>query len=184
MTAVAEQAILSGMVASKGAAEHEVEALVREHSRLVFKVALAAVHNTPDAEDIVQEVFLRVLRSKKGFGEVADMRAWLARITWNVANDRRCRQRENKGLEDVAEPQSAVASPERAAESQEMAAAVARMIAALPRELRDPLVLSTMEEMAGVEVAKVLGIPEAAVRSRVFRARQLLKERLAAYVGR
>ena len=182
--AVAEQAILSGMLASKEAAEHELETLVREHSRLVFKVALAAVHNSHDAEDIVQEVFLRVVRSKERLGEVADIRAWLARITWNVARDRRRRERETEVLEDVAEPRSAAASPEHSAERQEMAEVVARMVAALPRELRDPLVLSTMEEMAGVEVAKVLGIPEAAVRSRVFRARQILKERLAAYVGR
>ncbi len=182
--AVAEQAILSGMLASKEAAEHEVEALVHEHSRLVFKVALAAVRNSHDAEDIVQEVFLRVVRSKERLGAVADMRAWLARITWNVARDRRRSERETEVLEDVAEPRSAVASPEHSAERQEMAEVVARMIAALPRELRDPLVLSTMEEMAGVEVARVLGIPEAAVRSRVFRARQILKERLAAYVGR
>ncbi len=184
MIAVAEQAILSGMLASKDATEHEVEALVREHSRLVFKVALAAVRNSHDAEDIVQEVFLRVLRSRRRLAEVADMRAWLARIAWNVANDRWRSERATEVLDDVAEPRSPAASPEHSAERQEMAEVVAHMIAALPRELRDPLVFSTMEEMAGVEVAKVLGIPEAAVRSRVFRARQILRERLAAYVGR
>jgi RNA polymerase sigma-70 factor (ECF subfamily) len=172
------------MLASKEAAEHDLEALVREHSRLVFKVALAAVHNSHDAEDIVQEVFLRVLRSKGRLGEIADMRAWLARIAWNVANDRRRGERDMQDIEQVAEPRSAAASPEHSAERQEMAEVVARMVAALPRELRDPLVLSTMEEMSGVEVASVLGIPEAAVRSRVFRARQILKERLAAYVER
>ena len=180
--AVAEQAILSGMLASKETAD--VERLVREHSRLVFKVALAAVHNTHDAEDIVQEVFLRALRSRERLREIADPRAWLARIAWNVAHDRRRSHRPTEALDEVAEPRSPAASPEHAVERQEMAEIVARMIAALPRELRDPLVLSAMEEMAGVEVASVLGIPEAAVRSRVFRARQILKERLAAYAGR
>ena len=182
--AVAEQAILTGMLASKESAEHDLEGLVREHSRLVFKVAYAAVHNTHDAEDIVQEVFLRVLRSKERLGGITDMRAWLAKIAWNVAHDRRRGARETEALDEVAEPRSHTPSPERTAERQEMADVVARMVAALPRELRDPLVLSTLEEMAGVEVAAVLGIRENAVRSRVFRARQILKERLAAYVGR
>ncbi|MBZ5645686.1 MAG: RNA polymerase sigma factor [Acidobacteriia bacterium] len=183
MMAVAEQAILTGILASKETAEQDVEALVREHSRLVFKIAYTALRNSHDAEDIVQEVFLRVLRRKDRLGEVEDMRAWLARITWNVVTDRRRGARDTEDLEDVAEPRSPAASPEHEVERQEMAEVVARMIAALPRELRDPLVLSTMQEMAGVEVAAVLGIPEAAVRSRVFRARQILKEKLAAYVG-
>lgn len=182
--AVAERVILSGILVSSEAAEQELEALVREHSRLVFKVAYAAVRNLHDAEDIVQEVFLRVLRGRERLSQVADMRAWLARITWNVAHDRRRGQRETEGLNEVPEPRSRNASPEHSAERQEMADVVARMIAALPHELRDPLVLSTMEEMAGVEVAAVLGIPESAVRARVFRARQILKEKLAAYAGR
>jgi len=179
--AVAERVILTGILVSREAAEQEIESLVREHSRLVFKVAYAAVRNRHDAEDIVQEVFLRVLRNQGRLGEIADMRAWLARIAWNVANDRRRGQRDAEDIEQVAEPRSTVASPERRVERQQMAEIAAKMIAALPRELRDPLLLSTMEEMAGVEVAAVLGIPEAAVRSRVFRARQILKEKLAAH---
>jgi len=179
----AEQAILTGILARKEAAEHDVEALVREHSRLVFKIAYAAVRNSHDAEDIAQEVFLRVLRNQKHLAEVLDPRAWLARITWNVVTDRRRAYRATEDLENVAEPSSAAPSPECAAERQEMSRVVERMIAALPAELREPLVLSAIEEMAGVQVAEVLGIPESAVRSRVFRARQILKEKLAAYVG-
>ena len=181
MMAAAERAILSGTLVSRESAGLDVESLVREHSRLVFKVAYAAVRTRHDAEDIVQEVFLRVLRSQGRLAQVQDMKAWLARITWNVAKDRRRGERDSEDIEQVAEPRSAAASPERQVERQQMADVVAKMIAALPRELRDPLVLSSMEEMAGVEIAEVLGIAETAVRSRVFRARQILKERLAAY---
>ncbi len=182
--AVAEQAILSGLLASSDSAEPRIERAVREHSRLVFKVAFAAVQNAHDAEDIVQEVFLRVLRSKDRISDVSDMRAWLARIAWNVAHERRRRERAVEELDSVAEPSSSIASPEHSAERRQIADVVARMVAALPRELRDPLVLSAVQEMRGVEIASVLGIPESAVRSRVFRARQILKERLAAYVER
>ena len=58
------------------------------------------------------------------------------------------------------------------------------MIAALPEKLREPLILSTIEEMSPREVAATLGINEAAVRSRVFRARQILKDKLAQQTGR
>jgi RNA polymerase sigma-70 factor (ECF subfamily) len=60
-----------------------------------------------------------------------------------------------------------------------MSAALEKLIAALPVKLREPLILSTIEEMSPREVAGTLGINEAAVRSRVFRARQILKEKLA-----
>ncbi len=181
--AVAEQAILTGILASREPAEHDMESLVLEHSRLVFKIAYGAVRNVHDAEDIVQEVFLRVLRNQKPLAELLDQRAWLARITWNVVTDRRREHRPTEIFEDVGEPSSPAPSPERAVERQEMSHEVQRMIAALPSELREPLVLSAIEEMAGVQVAEVLGISEAAMRARVFRARQILKEKLAAYVG-
>jgi RNA polymerase sigma-70 factor (ECF subfamily) len=63
---------------------------------------------------------------------------------------------------------------------QQRNALLGRLISALPEELRDPLVLSTLEEISPREVALVLGISEAAVRSRTFRARQILRERLLA----
>lgn len=182
--AVMEQAILAGILASGEAADRNLESLVRDHSRLVFKIAYGAVRNVHDAEDIVQEVFLRVLRNRGQLAQLADPRAWLARITLNVITDRRRRHRPAEIFENVGELGSPAPSPERAVERQQMSQVVERMIASLPAELRGPLVLSAIEEMAGVQVAEVLGIPQAAVRARVFRARQILKEKLAAYVGK
>jgi RNA polymerase sigma-70 factor (ECF subfamily) len=66
----------------------------------------------------------------------------------------------------------------------QVAAFLEKLIAALPEKLRQPLILSTIEEMSPREVAAVLRINEAAVRSRVFRARQILKEKLAECVGK
>jgi RNA polymerase sigma factor (sigma-70 family) len=66
---------------------------------------------------------------------------------------------------------------------QERSAVLERLISALPRELRDSLVLSTLEEIAPREVASMLGISEAAVRSRTFRAREILREKLMALTG-
>ncbi len=181
--AQAERAILVGILASEETAKEELESLVRAHSRLVFKIAYTALRNSYDAEDVVQEVFLRVIRRRQRLGDVEDVRAWLARVTWNIVKDRWRGARDAETFDEVPEPMSTAPSPQQAVEHQQIAGVVAGMIAALPRELREPLVLSTMQEMAGVDVAAVLGIPEAAVRTRVFRARQILKQKMAALGG-
>src|ERR1017187_2985533 len=85
-------------------------------------------------------------------------------------------------------PIAAVASPDTPADQSvhgiQVSAELERMSATLPEKLREPLILSTIEEMSPREVAATLGINEAAVRSRVFRARQILREKLAGRMGR
>jgi RNA polymerase sigma-70 factor, ECF subfamily len=161
-----------------------LETLVREHSRLVYRIACAVLRCHHDAEDATQETFLRVLRYSSKLAVVDDPKTWLARIAWRVAVDRsrqRGRAREIP-LEDPDQPVEEVASSETPADETllgtQVTTALERMIAALPEKLREPLVLSTIEEMSPREVAATLGINEAAVRSRVFRARQILREKL------
>ena len=153
-----------------------VEAIVREHSRFVFKVAYGVLRNAHDAEDVAQEVFLRVHRSPPN--HVADLRAWLARIAFRLAIDRQ-RKPQAVGLGDF-EAASSDPNAEQLAIGRQRVARVQRLIAALPEELRYPLVLSALEELNSRQIAEVIGIPESSVRGRIFRARQLLKERLAA----
>ncbi len=161
-----------------------LENLVRQHSRLVYRIAYAALRSHHDAEDATQETFLRVLRYSHKLASVGDPKTWLARIAWRVAVDRsqrRGRQREIS-LDDPDRPREQPASPEtpadRAMQSSQAGARLERLIAALPEKLRQPLILSAMEEMSPPEVAVTLGINEAAVRSRVFRARQILREKM------
>jgi len=171
-------------------ADAVLEALVREHSRLVYRIAYAVLRRHHDAEDATQETFMRVLRYSSKLATVEDLKTWLARIAWRVAVDRsrqRGRTREIP-LEDPEKPLTELASSETPADQTvhgaQVSAAVEKMIAALPGKLRAPLILSTIEEMAPREVAATLGINEAAVRSRVFRARQILREKLAATSAR
>lgn len=84
----------------------------------------------------------------------------------------------------IAEVVSAHAPADQSAQGGELSATVERLIAALPAKLREPLILSAIEEMSPREIAAALGINEAAVRSRVFRARQILREKLVGRVGR
>ncbi len=153
-----------------------LESAIREHSRLVFKVAYGVLRNSHDAEDVVQEVFLRVQRS--GTQDVLDLRAWLARVAFRLAIDR---VRKPQALEiDGLEMPSAAPDAEQLAIHRQRVEQVQRLIVALPDELRHPLVLSALEELSSQQIAEVLGISEAAVRGRIFRARQVLKEKLAA----
>jgi len=192
---LAGEAILSGVATAERSAddcsrEEAIEALVREHSRLVYRIAYAVLRRHHDAEDATQETFLRVVRYSSKLAEVEDPKTWLARIAWRVSVDRSKkygRQREI-ALEDPEKPLPEIASSDATVDDEirgaQLSAALEKLIAALPGKLREPLILSTIEEMSPWEVAATLGINEAAVRSRVFRARQILKEKLAGQAGR
>jgi RNA polymerase sigma-70 factor (ECF subfamily) len=167
-----------------------VESLVRQYSRLVYRIAYAVLRRHHDAEDATQETFMRVLRYSSKLSSVDDAKTWLARIAWRVTVDRsrqRGRQKEIP-LDDPDEPlrevPSSHASADQTVQGYQVSAAVERIIAALPEKLRQPLILSTIEEMSPREVAATLGLNEAAVRSRVFRARQILREKLAETIDR
>jgi RNA polymerase sigma-70 factor (ECF subfamily) len=189
----AEIAIVSGdatIAQSPDRSQAALESLVREHSRLVYRIAYAALRSHHDAEDAVQETFLRVLRYSEKLANVENHKTWLARIAWRVAVDRsqqRGRRREI-GFDDPAKPIAEASSPEipahEALNGSQVGEMLERMIAALPEKLRQPLILSTLEEMSPREVAATLGINEAAVRSRVFRARRILKKKLAGRPGK
>jgi RNA polymerase sigma-70 factor (ECF subfamily) len=164
--------------------DDELEDLVRRHSPLVYRIAYAALRSHHEAEDATQETFLRVLRYSHKLATVEDRKTWLARIAWRVAVDRsqqRSRKREIS-LEDPDRQGTEVPSSDAPADETmhgtQIGARLERLIAALPEKLREPLILSAVEEMSPREVAATLRINEAAVRSRVFRARQILRQKL------
>jgi RNA polymerase sigma-70 factor (ECF subfamily) len=167
-----------------------LEDLVRQHSRLVYRIAYAALRSHPDAEDATQETFLRVLRYRRSLDAVENHRTWLARIAWRVAVDRSRRRggKRETSIDDpgnqVAEVHSANVPADDALQGSQIGAQLERLIAALPEKLHQPLILSAVEEMSPREVAATLGINEAAVRSRVFRARRILREKLAEHTER
>ena len=164
--------------------DEALEELVRQHSRLVYRIAYAALRSHHDAEDATQETFLRVLRYSHKLATVEEPKTWLARIAWRVAVDR-SRQRGRKQAVELDDPgnsaeqaRSSDAPADRAMQSSQENAQLERLIVALPKKLREPLILSAVEEMSPREVAAMLGVNESAVRSRVFRARKILKEKL------
>ena len=162
----------------------EIEALVREHSRLVFRIAYSVVRNHADAEDVVQEVFLRV--AKHGVAGIEDAKSWLCRIAWRASVDRfrsvgRADQEEFD--ERLHAPRIRPAGTEQEVISRETLVLLDRLIAGLPKKERDALLLTSVEEMSSAEAAKVLGTTETSIRARVFRARQRLAEKLQKLTG-
>ena len=186
----AGEMIADKAMALAGTGEDELELAVREHARLVYRIAYSVLRNHHDAEDATQETFMRVLRYRRKLAGLQDTRAWLARIAWRVAVERRRKMPEvstQVAMEDVSETVSQLRSKSETADQTvlagEMAELTGKLIATLPVELRDAITLSMVKEMEIAEIAALLGANEAAVRSRIFRARQILREKLSAVLG-
>ncbi len=162
----------------------DFELLVHRQSRFVFQVAYAMLRNSHDAEDVVQETFLSLYRSG-AWRKINDERAFLARATWRQTIDRLRANPRHKESDDpniLLELPSRDEGPERTLLAADQEAAIHRLIDALPEELRQPLALSTVEELNSRQIGAILDIPEGTVRTRLMRARQMLKQKLAAQI--
>jgi RNA polymerase sigma-70 factor (ECF subfamily) len=162
--------------------EETLAALVSQYAGTLYRVAFSVLRNPSDAEDAVQEAFLRVLRHRETLAEVRDQRVWLIRIVWNIVLDRKRRAKTRPETDDVAElarvlPSDGLSAEARAAAAQHHAH-VLSCVEKLPAKERRVLMLSAFEELTGVEIASVLGITESSVRSRLFRARNLMADLL------
>jgi RNA polymerase sigma-70 factor (ECF subfamily) len=159
--------------------ELDLTALAETYSGLLFRVAYSVLRSRAEAEDVAQDVFVRILKRSPDSLTVRDLRVWLIRITWNLSIDRRRRIRPEQIDEDFAKSLVATNAPvDEALDDAQRMKAVLRELEKLPRAERQVLLLSTVEELETVEVAKVLGRSESAVRALLFRARTRLRERL------
>jgi RNA polymerase sigma-70 factor (ECF subfamily) len=161
--------------------ETEVAALVETYSTLLFRVAHSVLRNPAEAEDAVQDTFLRVMQHKQKLPAIRDLRVWLVRITWNLALDRRRRIRPDQLDDTSALTLAAHHTPaDIALDDARELARVFREIDRLPRAERQVLLLSALDELDNRELAQVLNKSESAIRALIFRARTRLRERLNA----
>lgn len=171
--------LAAGLLTMDDDLEREFEVRIAESTTLVFRVAYAVLRQRQDAEDVAQEAFVRAHRRFRLLRDRSRFQAWLVRTTWRLAIDhlRGARRR-------VAREEAHVSQRPQSTEDQAMAAErEARLWAAidtLPDKLRIVLVLSAMDGHDIREVARLLSLPEGTVKSRLFLARQHLKERLDA----
>ena len=174
--------VIANELIATAKADDVLDRIVREHARLVYRIAYSLLHNHYDAEDVTQETFVRVLRSRDKLNTLRDPKSWLARIAWRIAIDR-IRKKADAQFDDVnadieqLRDTSAVA--DEAVLANEMKRLLSRLIGGLPSQLRDVITLSAVGELSPAQIGNVLGIPEAAVRPRLFRARGILNQMLA-----
>ena len=143
--------------ARQHAEEAALAALVSQYAGTLYRVAYSVLRNAADAEDAVQEAFVRVLRHRETLEEVRDQRVWLIRIVWNVVLDRKRRMKTRPETDDVAElarvlPADGLSAEERVAAAQHHAHVLA-CVEKLPAKERQVLMLSAFEELTSVEIA-------------------------------
>jgi RNA polymerase sigma-70 factor, ECF subfamily len=157
--------------------EREFEIRLVESATLAFRVAFSVLRHRQDAEDVAQEAFARAYRSFRQLRDRNRFRAWLVRTTWRLALDFQRGSRRRLARESAVE----VRPDSDAAETllqRERACHLWAAIDALPDKLRVVVVLANMQEHDVTEVAALLEVPEGTVKSRLFLARQRLKELL------
>jgi RNA polymerase sigma-70 factor, ECF subfamily len=154
--------------------------LAAEHARFLYRIAWSVLRHAEDAEDCVQEAFLKLYRGES-WRQMTNERAFLASVVWRLAIDRRSARR--PAAEERVELADSRPSPESAAADDDERELLRELMAELPEELRDTLRLSALEELNSREIGELMGVPEGTVRTRLMRARTELQERWAARRG-
>ena len=163
---------------------HEFEVRLVESSTLAVRVAYGVLRNREDAEDVAQEAFAKAYRSFSQLRDRERFRAWLVRMTWRMAIDRQRSNRRRLSRDFIASTSPAVATPVEAdlqigLQERERADHLWRAIDALSEKLRIVVVLAGIQGHDIKEVAALLELPEGTVKSRLFAARQQLKDALS-----
>jgi RNA polymerase sigma-70 factor (ECF subfamily) len=163
--------------------------LVAKYQRRLMRVVLRLVHDHAEAEDVVQETFIKAFRSLRHFRGQSAFYSWLYRIGINTAKSylirqgRRAPSSTGVGTEDAevfdnADDLRDLNTPELALESKQIAYSVNSAVEALPLQLKTVMVLREIEGMSYEEIAEVMACPIGTVRSRIFRAREIIAEKL------
>jgi len=167
--------------------------IMRRHNQLLFRTARSILKSDVDAEDALQEAYLRAWRAIDGFRAEAKLSTWLTRI---VINESLARLRHDRGAQVIPLDDTITGldhptpmeermeddpdrQPERAAMRAELRRMMETCIDRLPDAFRTVFMLRAVEEMSVEDVATALDLPEATVRTRLFRARSLLREGLS-----
>lgn len=163
------------------------ELLMRRHNQRLYRIARTALRDATEAEDALQDSYLLAYQSLHQFRGDASVSTWLSRLVLNecLGRLRRDNRRQNvipivsapTEIDGVADGENAL--PEQIADRALFRALVESKLDELPQDFRITFVLRSIEELSVEEAARVLGIPEATVRSRHFRAKSLLRESLA-----
>jgi RNA polymerase sigma-70 factor, ECF subfamily len=177
-----EGAVVARVLAGDHAAFEE---LVSRYHRVVFAIAFRMTGNRAEAEDVSQDVFLRIFRSLDQFDPRLPLAPWVRRIASNAAlNHLRRRNLERRHAppplreENAPDIPDAAADPERRAAGSEVAGRLARALDGLPENQRMAVTLKYVEDLTAEEIAQAMGAPRNTVKTWLLRARERLREEL------
>jgi RNA polymerase sigma-70 factor, ECF subfamily len=177
------------LVRMRGGNTDAFAALMRRNNQRLYRLARGILRDPDDAEEAVQEGYIRAFTHLDGFKGEASLATWLARIVTNEALGSLRRRRPTVDIDAVADtlaadsaaaaPDAAAVNPERAAARQEIRLAIESALDALPAPFRIVFVLRAIEQLSTRETAAALGIPEETVKTRFHRANRLLRDALS-----
>ncbi len=178
------------MIAYQNGDESAFDRLVEAFSGQVFALLTRFLGPVSEREDLVQEVFLRVIRARQGYRPTARFSTWIYRIVFNLSVNTRARSHKSEVSIDALSdsvalnwPDEGVQEPSSGLELEDVVSAVQFAIAALPERQRMALILAKYEGLSFVEIATVLDSSEKAVKSTVHRARESLRVALAPFIA-
>ena len=161
------------------------ELLVKQYERLVFYVIHRLVKEQQGAEDICQEVFIKVYNGLVRFNFQSKLSTWIARIAYLTAINylRKYNREKASGYpDDIESYHFTVDTPELLFTKKDTANYIEQLILQLPEKYRTVLTLYHLNEFSGPEIEQITGMPEGTVKNYLFRARKLLKEKLEVYL--
>jgi len=195
LPAVSEEAAFVGEL--RAGSQRAYAYLLDIYRHQVFNLVIHIVENAADAPDVLQEVFVKVFKGIGKFNGESSLKTWIYRIAVHEASNHRRswirrHWREPLSMDDTDSRSAAVAAeaasgdrnPYQVLEQAEREEVVKRALASLAQPYRTVVVLREIEGLAYEEIAQVLGLAEGTVKSRLLRGRELLRRKLASYVGK
>ena len=160
--------------------KYDIETLMRKHGNEVLRTAYSYVKDKFTAEDIFQEVFIKVYKNLENFRDESDIKTWIIRITINTAKDylKSAYSRKVVPMMEFKEDQLVSENDFEEIENRDRDEQVRKTVMSLPEQYREVLLCVYYHEMSVADTAKSLGIAEGTVKSRLSRARDMMKNKL------
>jgi RNA polymerase sigma-70 factor (ECF subfamily) len=175
---------------SKNGDKEAFDILVQRYRASLFRFVYHSLHNREDAEDISQETFVKAYFSLSQLRDNSYFKNWLFKIALNLVRDSKRAEKRNPiiSLDSYSEGNDALADLEEENinapdEESELLIRLRKEIASLPSDLREVIILRDLQGFSYEEIAKIVGCPLGTVKSRLFYARQILREKLSPLLG-
>lgn len=165
------------------------EELVRRYERQLYSLTIRMMNNQEDANDVAQDIFIKIYHALPKFDENRKFFSWMYKIALNVCYDAlKKRPPENQNLDNIIDfapliPEKET-SPEEYFEAKENSSLVQQAISELPESFRVPILLRFMEEMSYQQISEVMELPVSTIETRLYRGKALLQKRLALLLER